>query len=343
MPDYSTIFQTEGTSNTEAIIVRSYSTSLEKRGNNVESKVRPAGSATGGSGSDYYVASQRMLDAYPMADGTPISQAGTTYDSYMYWKNRDPRFTQTIAYNGSNWKLNGIATRKQWTYTPEIEGSNKPFYCKRFSAPDLAASSVAITANKGGNGFDWIDLRFAEVILNYAECMNETGDLAGAKNMVRQIRQRANILQGTKDYGLDYANNTASMRDLIANERMVEFAFEGKRGWDLRRTRKFHELSGNLFVVGEVISPVNTAAKKLQLETVDPITGLRGRDNLNMNDATIYANYFARTSVYGNNTQAIAISASQCYFYPLPSTFLLSSPLLDQTIGWDNGTFDPLK
>lgn len=342
MPDYSSIFQTEGTANTEAIIVRSYSTSLEKRGNNVESKVRPSGSLTGGSGSDYYVASQRMLDAYTMADGTPISQAGTAYDDFMYWKNRDPRFAQTIAYNGSNWKLNGNAARKQWTYTPEIEGSNKPFYCKRFSSPNLPASSVALANNIGGNGFDWIELRFAEVILNYAECLNETGNLSLAKDMVRQIRQRAKVLQGTKDYGLDYATDQSTMRDLIANERMVEFAFEGKRGWDLRRTRKFHELSGNLFVMGEVISPVNTATKKSELETVDA-AGVRGRDKMDMNNATVYANYFARTAVYGNNTQAISISESQCYFYPLPSTFLLSSPLLDQTIGWDNGTFDPLK
>ncbi|QKJ30719.1 RagB/SusD family nutrient uptake outer membrane protein [Mucilaginibacter mali] len=342
MTDYSTIFQTEGTANTEAIIVRSYSNTLAKRGNNVEAKVRPAGALNGGSGSDYYVASQRMLDAYTMADGTPIAQAGTAYDAFMYWKNRDPRFAQTIAYNGSNWKLNGIATRKQWTYTTEIEGSNKPFYCKRFSAPDLAASLVAVTGDIGGNGFDWIELRLAEVILNYAECLNETGDLTGAKNMVRQIRVRAKITAGANDYGLGFATNQAQMRDLIANERMVEFAFEGKRGWDLRRTRKFHELSGNLFVMGEVISPANTATKKSELETVDA-NGIRGRDKLDMNNATVYNNYFARTAVYGNNTQAIAINAAQCYFYGMPSSFLLSSPLIDQTLGWDNGTFDPLK
>lgn len=342
MPDYSTIFQTEGTSNTEAIIVRSYSTTLEKRGNNVESKSRPGG-LTGGAASDYYVATQRMLDAYGMADGTPISQAGTTYDSYMFWKNRDPRFAQTIAYNGSTWKLNGITGRRQWTYNKEIEGSTKPFYCKRFSAPDLAAASVAIVADKGGNGFDWIELRFAEVILNYADCLNETGDITTAKNMVRMIRQRAGITNTSgKDYGLSYATDKASMRDLIANERMVEFAFEGKRGWDLRRTRKFHELSGYLTVQGESISTVNTATKTSQLETVDG-NGVRGRDKLNMDDATVYANYFTRNLIFGNNTQGISISEKQCYFYPLPSQFLLSSPLLDQTLGWDNGTFDPLK
>ncbi|MBW4889019.1 RagB/SusD family nutrient uptake outer membrane protein [Mucilaginibacter sp. HMF5004] len=347
MPDYSTIFQTEGTGNTEAIMVRSYSTSIEKRGNNVESKVRPAGATfTGGTGSDYYVATQRMLDAYTMADGTPISQAGAAYDSFMYWKNRDPRFAQTIAYNGSNWKLNGTAARKQWTYNGEIEGSTKPFYCKRFSDPNLAAASVAIVADKGGNGFDWIELRYAEVLLNYAECLNETGDLVTAKNMVRLIRQRAKVLIGTKDYGLDYATDKASMRTLIANERMVEFAFEGKRGWDLRRTRKFHELSGFLTVAGESISTVPnvpaTPTKKDQLETLDA-NGIRGRDKIDMSIATTYINYFTRNLIYGNNTQAISISASQCYFYGLPNSFLLSSPLLDQTLGWDNGTFDPLK
>ena len=56
---------------------------------------------------------------------------------------------------------------------------------------------------------DWIEMRFAEVILNLAECANETGRLTEAKDMVRAIRQRAGIVAGAFDYGLSVATDIA--------------------------------------------------------------------------------------------------------------------------------------
>ena len=79
-----------------------------------------------------------------------------------------------------------------------------------------------------------------------AECANETGRLAEAKDNVRRIRQRAGIVAGSFDYGLDVATDAASMRSLILNERMIEFAMEGKRYWDLRRTRNYGLISARL-------------------------------------------------------------------------------------------------
>ncbi|PTQ98119.1 putative outer membrane starch-binding protein [Mucilaginibacter yixingensis] len=345
--NYSTLFLTEGTANTEAIIVKEYSNTLPKRYQGVEQRTRPAGTLTGGSPSDFYVASQKLMDAYTMADGTPITQAGSGYDADMYFVGRDPRFAQTIAYNGCPWKLSGITGRIQWSYPGEIEGAaTKLYYCKRFSDPNLAASSVpAGTNDVGGNGLDWIEMRFAEVILNYAECLNETGNLSKAKDMVRQLRSFRGISQGTHDYGLDFAASKDQMRELIYNERMVEFAFEGKRGWDLRRTRRLHLLTGSfLTTTGEQLSATNTAAKKTQLEAyITGSTSVRNRDTLQVNKRSSYRYFFTHNLVAGDPKNPVSIPANQCYFYALPSTFLLSSPTLDQTLGWDNGTFDPLK
>jgi len=346
---YADIFTTKGPANTEAIIVKEYSNQLAKRYNGVEAMSRPGGPITGGSPSDLYVASQRMLDAYPMADGTPITATGSGYDPDMYFLNRDPRFAATIAYNGSPWKLSGISNRIQWSYPAEIDGAGgKVFYCKRFANPTLAASAVGITNDIGGGGLDWIELRFAEVLLNYAECLNETGSLDKSKDLVRQLRQARGLVAGANDYGLNFAANTDQMRDLIMNERMVEFAFEGKRGWDLRRTRRLDKLSGFLTVAGEQIYPVNTKdplyiQKKATLEEIVPGTTQRRRDTLQVTKRSSYRYYFERSLVVGDTKNAISIPADQCYFYALPNQFLLSSPTLDQTIGWDNGTFDPLK
>jgi hypothetical protein len=339
MPKYEDIFRVEGTTNTEAIIVKSYSSKVAKRNNGVEARVRPA--SEGGSPSDAYYPTTRMIDAYNMNDGTPIT-GNANYDPMLFWRNRDPRFEATIAYNGSNWKLSGNTNRRQWTYINAIgESGNRGFYCKRFSSPDLPVSSVPVANDFGGGGMDWIEMRFAEVMMMYAETSNEVGNLTLAKDLVRKIRQRAGVVAGTKDYGLALATNKAEMRELIFNERMVEFAFEDKRPDDLRRSRKMHQLSGTLEAMQ---FQTKSDSLKTVLERVVPATGLRYRETLDINNKDTLQKYFVypypRVIPAGNTTFNIP---ETYYFWSLSNQFMQSSPLLEQTIGWDGGTFDPLK
>jgi len=77
--------------------------------------------------------------------------------------------------------------------------------------------------------YDWIELRLADVILMFAEALNETGDTAGALVELNKIRSRA---------GLDdsVASGQGDVRQAIADERRLELAFEGQRWFDLVRT-----------------------------------------------------------------------------------------------------------
>jgi hypothetical protein len=352
MADYSKIFQTEGTANSEAIIVRSYSSTQPKKFQNVESRCRP--SSEGGSPSDVYNPSKQMLDAYLMKDGRPISASSATYpyDDVVFWANRDPRFDATIAFNGSVWPLSGKTSRKQWTYDKAtVDGateSSKAFYVKRFSSPTLAKGNVAAANDLGGNGYDWIELRLAEVILDYAEVANETGNLTLAKDMVRQIRKRAGIVEGTADYGLALATNKDEMRNLILNERMVEFAFEGKRNEDLRRTRRMHTLQGTIVQMLPMV-PVSAALKTELEKTVGPNSqgvdpNLLCRDTLNIYNKASIQKYFKYPYSWALPAQNGNFAMPEnYYFFSLSNQFLNSSPLLEQTIGWEGGTFDPLS
>jgi hypothetical protein len=338
MTNYGTIFQTEGSTNTEAIIVRSYSNSVAKRGHSVEARSRPL--SEGGSPTDVYYASQLLLNAYTMKDGTPITNSGSGYDPVLFWKDRDPRFDATIAYNGSVWKLSGINGRKQWTYNNAIgETGSRGVYGKKFSSPDLAKESVPYSNDFGGSGMDWIELRLAELMLDYAEAANEIGNSTVAKDMVRQIRQRAGIIAGANDYGLGLATSVSEMRDLILNERMVELSFEGKRNDDLRRTRRFHLLSGQL--AGLQVTLKQTAYKNQLEAIVNTVTGARYRDGLDMNNKDTVNKYFTYAFVVPGGTTAFNVPETY-YFYSLSNQFLFSTPLLEQTIGWEGGTFDPL-
>ncbi|MGJ1205146.1 RagB/SusD family nutrient uptake outer membrane protein [Sphingobacterium lactis] len=342
LPNYADIFRTEGTMNTEAILVRTYTNSIERRGHDGESRSRPQ--SEGGSAYQGYVATTRLLDAYPMKDGNPIGKGAYTYDEVLFWKNRDPRFEATIAYNGSSWPLSGNDDRRQWTYSGAVnEGSVRGVMCKRFTMPNISSGNVRYQDNIGGNGMDWIEMRFAEVMLNYAECANETGNLALAKDLVRQIRERAGIEQGSggNDYGLGNVAGKEGMRDLILNERMIEFAFEGKRNSDLRRTRRMHLLTGSMSTIQ--IALVDGNNTKAVLEATDPATGLRFRESLDINDKEVYLKYFKPWAQdYGSTNYGPYAVPAFHYFYTFHNDFVNKGANIEPTIGWSGGTFDPL-
>jgi starch-binding outer membrane protein, SusD/RagB family len=343
--NYKDIFLLEGTENKEAIFVRPYSNKVERRGHNTENRVRP--NSEGGSSNNAFIPTTILLNAYPMRDGNLPGQPGAyAYDDVMFWQNRDPRFEATFAVNGSVWPLSGKAGRKQWNYTNATnngvtESGNYGVYSKRFSNPTIPQASVAYAQNLGGSGMDWIELRLAEVMLNYAECANATGDISTAKDMVRKIRQRAGIEQGTNDYGLGSVTGAGTgMLDLITNERFIEFAFENKRNADLRRLRKWHTLSGTISTIRISLKNTNQKAILEAQSTTNP--AVQFRDQLDINNKAVYNTYFQKVFITPNNIGTFSIPEHH-YFYTFHNDFMASSPLLEHTIGWENGTFDPLK
>ena len=85
----------------------------------------------------------------------------------------------------------------------------------------------------GGPDHDWIELRLADVILLYAETLNETGtDAETVLDLLDPIRTRAGLAP------LDHTvlDNQAAIRQAIQDERRLELAFEGQRWFDLVRT-----------------------------------------------------------------------------------------------------------
>jgi hypothetical protein len=349
--NYSNLFITED--HKEILLVRKYNANRDL-GNTIEQITRPKSETDGAGGSNQ--PTWNMVQAYTKANGMPITSVVTAdtivkYDPVMFWQNRDPRFAASIAYNGAPWALSGKAIRKQWTHTgvPEEPSGTiiTGFYSRKFCNPALsAAQSVYVSASGGGNGMDWIEMRFAEVVLNLAECANETGRLTEAKDKVRLIRQRAGIFAGAFDYGLSVPVDMAAMRTLILNERMVEFSMEGKRYSDLRRTRNLNLISARqsykLSLKAPYVTGTGTDITKIYFDMPNA-AGARPRDTANLNNKSVYTAVYttpgAIASLEGSNVISIP---AKYYFYPLPN-FFSQSFFLEQTAGWINGTFDPLQ
>ncbi len=104
-------------------------------------------------------------------------------------------------------------------------------------------------ANNGGTNTNrgWPLIRPAEIILNYAEALNELGRTEEAVQQIIKIRTRAGIDAGTNSrYGIPVGISQAAARELICNERRIELACEDHR-WDDIRRWKIAMVTNNAF------------------------------------------------------------------------------------------------
>lgn len=300
-------------------------------------------SMSAGSGGTTNNPTWNLVQAFPMADGQPIgnSSAQYPYDSVYYWHNRDPRFYSTIVYNGAVYGLASTPARHQWMYqgitADKGHVTNTGFYCRKNI--DTTISNVN---SQYGKTF-WVELRFAEVVMNLAECANMTGNTALCNQMLSMIRKRAGIINGDGNYGIPQSVSTDSMENFIVNERQVEFAFEGKRYDDLRRTRSFDKLNGSYRM--QLVLSFKSSYKSTDFEKVNSVTGLAPIDTIDV-DGPDYTKYFDHTIIPITNDPQINFLTTY-YAYAIPSTNISKDPNMQQTIGWlfagAAGTFDPTK
>jgi hypothetical protein len=328
-PDFEKLWFVE--MNPEAIFVRRYlypGTRIDQKGQEVgavhrwAAATRPLDESQGATGANR--PTWDMVKAFPMHDGRPIA-TNPAYDSVYFWKNRDPRFYATIAYNGAVWPLSGKTGRRQWTYAGGETNNPTPtgFYTRKAVDPSVDA----LGAFNGQT--QWIEIRYAEVLLNLAEAANAIGNTQAAYDQIKALRARAGIDPGVDGlYGLDAGLADSSMQNAIMLERRIEFAYEAKRYWDLRRNMLFEsQLNG-------------TRRHRMKITLKVPADQWNQvRDTVNL-DAT-YPNYFDSVVDSLDIVSTINWQASY-YFFAIPTAQITLNGNLQQTMGWAGGTFDPL-
>ena len=176
---------------------------------------------------------QNLVDDYEMMDGTKITETGTSYDPTQPYKNRDPRFYETILYNGAPYRGSTVETftpgGKDSKDGPSNWNTSKTgYYLKKFMNDALPIDNPWDIAGTQ----TWIYFRYAEILLSYAEAQNEAvGPDASVYAAVNAIRQRTGVAMPALKTGL----TQAQMREKIRNERRIELAFEEHRYYDVRR------------------------------------------------------------------------------------------------------------
>lgn len=281
-------------------------------------------------------------DAYQPAETYKLLEKSTEYDApHDYpFMNRDPRFYRTFAFPGVRWAYNGDASQGGQNYNPS-DGANyalwnyvwyasteeqiDPEKGTRYGADNLLSSVRGIYVRKRTDDLDvnspmysydtgasngaftysgapYMEIRYAEVLLNLAEAACMAGQMSDAVGYLQQIRERVGYT-ADNNYGLQ-ANLTSSQpacMSAILYERMVELAYEGKRFDDLRRWM--------LFDGGSEISTIEGAPSSWTLSgkitntcTWLGITPLNGQRRERMEFRV--SDYYATTYGTGGNTYA---------------------------------------
>ncbi len=265
----------KGYGNPEAVLVTLHNNIRNQGGatnpyknNNWEQSIRP----TNTKGSGGKVPTATMVDLFPMADGKKPEVSTHKYDPELFMLNRDPRFYRTFAFTGVKWAFSGNPTSSNiisfpysgdnyqlWNYAwynnkENLEKVNNSGYGadglgdnykgiyvrKRTDDADLNSPLYKYdneTTNPfGASAAPYMEIRFAEVLLNFAESACGAGQYAEALDALKKIRKRVGYKE-EDNYGLptDIAADRAKLFEAILYERQIELAYEGKRYDDMHR------------------------------------------------------------------------------------------------------------
>jgi hypothetical protein len=196
---------------------------------------------------------QNFVDAFPMTNGLqPFNPDGTInvasgYSETTPYTNRDPRLDVTVFRNGYGWLARNVETFDGGLDRPNtatIATQTKTgYYLRKF----LGNFPTGNTYSNQSHNFPIF--RYAEILLNYAEALNEAGRVEDAVTQIGVIRKRAGITAGANNrYGIKTGITQNEMRELVRNERRIELSFEEHRFWDLRRWKTAPvDLSGPVY------------------------------------------------------------------------------------------------
>lgn len=357
-------YKNDNSFNKEAIIVMLLSntqTSSSGYNNSWENGIRPKDHNGSGSGIS---APKGMLDLFPLANGMRPTAANGYVDTFFF-ENRDPRFYRTFAFSGEKWSIKTNSNKTSFFYRWKKDANNysysgnnqtsSPAVVRKFSNPAADTTLLAFS------GTDIFEYRYAELLLNIAECYAAKGDITNAIVYLGKIRNRVGI-PSANNWGIGNLANKYEAIEACLYERRVELAYEGKRFWDIKRWLLYEGVSStnpNANTTTKLgipnINGTNRTGYYWQVVgytgTADPLTAadkaiLIDPDG-NASDfntaigklKTLYRTKLVMTPLdqamdRDGNTPVNILFRPNYYLSGLTSTVLSFNPWLPQTVGW---------
>lgn len=241
-PDYNTLFFEANNNNVEVIFDKQYlgGTALGGSREGLQGPWHVGGMQRSWGNVN---PTQELVDEYAMSNGLTIDDPASGYDPQRPYLNREKRFYESIIHDGSEWlgfnmvSKQGVGSLHATDLSDINEATNTGYSLRKGLNP-----AYAINGGNRQNSASFIIFRYAEVLLSYAEALNEAqGPVQEVYTAVGLVRSRSELP------ALSAGLTKEEMRKAIHRERRVELAFEEKRWNDLIRLRLAEEnLNGHL-------------------------------------------------------------------------------------------------
>lgn len=311
-PDYEKLFQRAGEGCSEILFSMPFKDGYQT------SSCFPLGSRNCGSYTTI-APTQSMVDSYEASDGLPIDESAV-YNPSKPFENRDPRLKASIVTPQSIWAGFIFESHPDSTIFRFVNGtsagSNKD--CRKVAWPAAFCGYIwkkyndeeAQKIKQMYAEIDFALIRYAEVLLTYAEAKIESGSIdASVLTAINRVRARA--------YGVNVADidnypeitttDQAELRKIIRRERKVELANEGFRLFDIRRWR-----------IAEKVMPVKVYGRILNEKTATLKPSID--DDGFVSYAGVESQYDINTDARFPNAQNRLFDKNRDYLSPIPQS-----------------------
>lgn len=276
----------------------------EANSGNFEKLNYPIGFEGGNTGT---VPTQNLVDAYEIKksgsplDGTYFNWSDPTQTANPY-ANRDPRLGLTVVLNNTTWAYDEKV--EAWeggnSGLPKTGATPSGYYLKKYMDKNISFKPSGVTSSR----HVWVVFRYAEILLNYAEAMNEAFASPNYKDATFTLSavEAVNLVRKRTGVSLVAIPTTITKDDFrtkVRNERRVELAFEDHRFWDIRRW---------------MIGPETVTIKRTRI--------------VKNNTTPVTFTY----STYSTNDR---IWQDKMYYYPIPLSEIYKNRNLTQNPGWE--------
>ncbi|MBE7171586.1 MAG: RagB/SusD family nutrient uptake outer membrane protein [Williamsia sp.] len=225
-PQYQNLFSYKAENNSEVILDKQFIASVYS--NSVFNLLAPYSQK---SAQSTYVPTKKGVDQYQTANGLDISDPLSGYDPNKPYVNRDPRLRFSVFLDGDALPSGAVFHPAPNSGTPDAVGntyiaSTTGFNIKKYvNAEDYA--------NPSNNGINIILIRYAEVLLTYAEAKIEANTIdQSVYDAINAVRNgRTDVKLPSIASGL----SQSQLRAIVRKERVAELAFEGLHLQDVRR------------------------------------------------------------------------------------------------------------
>lgn len=262
-PNYKDQFLKQNSYNSEAIWSRPYNFSVSNEYFGLELGQYPNGYGGWANDNAPY---HNLVDEYEMVSGK-LPQDDPNYDPQNPYVDRDPRFYASILYDGALFK-----GREVEAFVPggrdSREGPSESWNASKTGYAIRKFVDESITNPGPNNQGDqpWIFIRYAEILLNYAEAMYMLGDEDVAREYINKVRSRPGVEMP------DVTDTGAALLERLQHERQIELVFEEHRYFDVRRWKIAMVELNKAPLRMDILKNLVTGEKTYTVNTMDQFT-----------------------------------------------------------------------